>query len=87
MTRINDLLWELSRTARAFDSEKSQHNSYYCSDNTRHVHAHLFAYFNIMFEKIPEDDFLKTYILEKLNELLEELNHKAVMDKLESENG
>jgi hypothetical protein len=57
------------------------------ADNVNDVHADVFAYFNVMFKSLPEDDFLKTYIPEKLKELEDEIGQKAVMAKLESENG
>jgi hypothetical protein len=56
-------------------------------DNIGDVYANIFAYFSVMFKSLPEDDFLKTYIPEKLKELEDEIGQKAVMAKLESENG
>jgi hypothetical protein len=88
MSELSDQLWALVRAAKKADAEAAKRSGgYNYADNVNDVHADVFAYFNVMFKALPEDDFLKTYIPEKLKELEDEIGQKAVMAKLESENG
>jgi len=87
MSEMSDQLWALIRIAKKADEEAAKRIGYNYAENVGDVHATIFAYFGVMFEALPEDDFLKTYIPEKLKELEDEIGQKAVLAKLESENG
>jgi hypothetical protein len=87
MSDLSDQLWALIRNAKKADEEAAKTVGTSYGDNIGDVYANIFAYFSVMFKSLPEDDFLKTYIPEKLKELEDEIGQKAVMAKLESENG
>lgn len=88
MSEMSDQLWTLVREAKCIDAARAERaGSRDYGDVVGEVHASIFAYFSILFDKLPEDDFLATYIPKKLNELHQDIVEQEVMDKLESKEG
>jgi hypothetical protein len=75
---LRDLLREIHREAR--DADVVAIHGYECA-MARGV---IYSYFVSLWDALPEDDFLKNYVPEKLAEDLDAIKQRAVMKKLES---
>jgi len=75
---LRDLLRELYNEADLYDKENSH------GFERAALRGTMYAYFGSIWDALPEDDFLKGYIPEKLAEDIDNLKQRAVMKKLES---
>ena len=81
---VGELTRELIRMAREVDEEIKKNDEYAFAFGMPVATGSLIGMMSMMYDRLPDDDFLKEFIPRQLKERIDEIGAEAVMKKLES---
>lgn len=81
---VGELTRDLIRMAREVDEEIKKNDQYAFAFGMPTATGVLIGMMGMMYDRIPDDDFLKEFIPRRLKEGIDEIGAEAVMKKLES---
>lgn len=81
---VGELTRELLRMAREVDEEVKKNDEFAFAFGMPIATGVLLGMMDMMYDRLPDDDFLKEFIPRHLKDKIDEIGQEAVMEKLKS---